>query len=76
MSDSIDLGIDLGTTNSVVAYVNDIGRPEIARNELDTELTPSFVAVNSRGEIEVGQNAKNLQLEDPDNSVNGFKRNL
>ena len=76
MSDSIDLGIDLGTTNSVVAYMNDIGRPEIARNENDNELTPSFVAVNSRGEIEVGLTAKNLQLEDPDNCANGFKRNL
>ena len=60
MSDSIDLGIDLGTTNSVVAYVNDIGRPEIAKNESENELTPSFVAVNSRGEIEIGLTAKNL----------------
>ena len=76
MSESIDLGIDLGTTNSVVAIVNDVGRPVVVKNEYEAELTPSFVAVNSRGEIEVGQTAKNLQLKDPANCASGFKRFL
>ena len=75
MSETIDFGIDLGTTNSVMA-VMDGGRPVIIFGPDDRELTPSFVGVNRRGEIEVGKAAKNQMLTDPHNGADGFKRSL
>ena len=75
MSETIDFGIDLGTTNSVMAVMEG-GRPVIIPGPDDRELTPSFVGVNPRGEIEVGLAAKNQKLTDPNNVGDGFKRFL
>jgi len=70
----IEVGIDLGTTNSSAAVVVN-GIPEIVPNiETNANLTPSCVAVNSRGELEVGMNAINTLTLDPQNAAEGFKR--
>ena len=54
---TVDVGIDLGTTNSCAAVMVD-GEAEVVRNiEWETDLTPSYVAANSRGELEVGSGA-------------------
>jgi len=71
---TIDFGIDLGTTNSVIACM-DRGELVIIRNQVtNSELTPSAVKMDARGSVTVGQNAYNeLELE-PDNTVGEFKR--
>lgn len=73
MSETIDFGIDLGTTNSVIAGMEN-GRPVIIRGPGEQVVTPSFVGINHQGEIEVGSSAKNLRLTDPSNAAEGFKR--
>ncbi len=51
------LGIDLGTTNSVMAYMKR-GEPQIIDNRESKDLTPSVVARGKRGELLVGTTAK------------------
>lgn len=72
-SRTIDLGIDLGTTNSVAAVMVD-GEPEVVNSDWDVPLTPSCVAVNERGELEVGRGAVNVLRTDDMNAADGFKR--
>ena len=59
---TIDFGIDLGTTNSAIAILRGAGT-EIIKNNLDNDITPSAVFIDKRGQIHVGQRAKN-KLED------------
>lgn len=60
------LGIDLGTTNSVMSYIHK-GEPRIVNNRLDQSLTPSVVALGKSGELLVGEKAKGrLGLGKPD----------
>ena len=59
------LGIDLGTTNSVVAHLRR-GEPEIIYNRLSQEGTPSVVAQGLRGELLVGATARNRLGADTD----------
>jgi len=68
------LGIDLGTTNSVVA-VMEAGEPTVLENAEGNRLTPSVVAVNPRtGERLVGQVAKRQAITNPENTVFSVKR--
>ncbi len=67
------IGIDLGTTNSVVA-VMEAGQPKVLVNEQGNRLTPSVVAFTEKGEILVGQRAKNQQVTNPQNTIFSIKR--
>lgn len=67
------LGIDLGTSNSLVSYF-DGKEPKIIRNVLNEELTPSVVGINDNGEIIVGKIAKERLFTNPDKTVSVFKR--
>ena len=68
------LGIDLGTTNSVVAII-EAGEPVVVENAEGGRLTPSVVAVNARSdERYVGQTAKRQSVTNPENTVFSVKR--
>src|SRR5687768_7953311 len=68
------IGIDLGTTNSVVAVMEG-GEPVVIPNAEGGRLTPSVVAVNPKtGERMVGQVAKRQAITNPDNTVSSIKR--
>src|SRR5919204_472410 len=68
------LGIDLGTTNSVVA-VMEAGEPSVLENAEGNRLTPSVVAINPRtGERLVGQVAKRQAITNPENTIFSVKR--
>ncbi len=59
---TIDFGIDLGTTNSEIAVLRGT-IADIIKNNLDNDITPSAVFIDKRGQMQVGQRAKN-RLED------------
>src|SRR4249919_322960 len=67
------IGIDLGTTNSVVAVV-EAGDPAVIANQEGSRLTPSVVAFTKEGETLVGQVAKRQAITNPDNTVFSIKR--
>src|SRR5712664_49934 len=67
------LGIDLGTTNSVVA-VMEAGEPTVLENSEGSRLTPSVVAIAKNGERLVGQVAKRQAVTNPENTVFSIKR--
>lgn len=67
------VGIDLGTTNSLIAYYTEEG-PKIIPNRLGENLTPSVVSVDENGQIYVGETAKERMLLYPETSANVFKR--
>ena len=67
------IGIDLGTTNSVVAIVQG-GQPHVIPNRTGQNLTPSIVAVTSAGKRLVGQLAKRQAITNPENTVYAAKR--
>jgi len=67
------IGIDLGTTNSVVAVVEG-GDPVIIPNEEGGRTTPSVVAFNEKGERLVGQVAKRQRITNPENTIYSVKR--
>jgi len=67
------IGIDLGTTNSVVA-VMEAGEPEVLENGEGSRLTPSVVAVTKSGERLVGQVAKRQAVTNPENTIFSIKR--
>ncbi|GGA05006.1 molecular chaperone HscC [Paenibacillus marchantiophytorum] len=69
------IGIDLGTTNSLVAYWTDNG-PAIIPNVLGEHLTPSVISVDENGEILVGQIAKERLITHPQVTVSTFKRHM
>ncbi|MFO0665289.1 MAG: molecular chaperone DnaK [Polyangiaceae bacterium] len=67
------IGIDLGTTNSVVAIME--GRePKVIVNEEGARTTPSVVAWDDKGEILVGQIAKRQAVTNPENTIFSSKR--
>ncbi|HSQ66246.1 MAG TPA: molecular chaperone DnaK [Polyangiaceae bacterium] len=67
------IGIDLGTTNSVVAIME--GRePKVIVNEEGSRLTPSVVAWDEKGEVLVGQIAKRQAVTNPENTIFSAKR--
>ncbi len=67
------IGIDLGTTNSVVAVMEG-GSPLVIPNQEGSRLTPSVVAFTKDGEILVGQVAKRQAVTNPENTVFSIKR--
>src|SRR3990172_4221577 len=67
------IGIDLGTTNSVVAVVEG-GDPIVIPNQEGSRLSPSVVGFAKDGEILVGQVAKRQAITNPDNTVFSIKR--
>src|SRR6266513_1575011 len=68
------IGIDLGTTNSVIAVMEG-GEPVVIPNAEGSRLTPSVVAVNPKtGERMVGQVAKRQAITNPDNTIFSIKR--
>ncbi len=67
------LGIDLGTTNSAMAFVEG-GEPKIIENTEGVRTTPSIVAISKAGERLVGLLAKRQAITNPKNTVFGIKR--
>jgi len=67
------IGIDLGTTNSVVA-VMEAGQPIVIHNRDGNRLTPSVVAFTPEGERLVGTKAKRQAITNPTNTVSSIKR--
>ena len=67
------VGIDLGTTNSLVAYLED-GRPKIAPNQRGGRSTPSVVALDGSGRLIVGARAKEELVLAPDRAFAEVKR--
>jgi molecular chaperone DnaK len=67
------IGIDLGTTNSVVALVEG-ETPKVLTNAHGSRITPSVVAITDKGERLVGQIARHQQVTNPENTVFSIKR--
>lgn len=67
------IGIDLGTTNSAIAYLKD-GKPEILVNKNGLRTTPSVFQINSNGEIVIGQEAKDTAATFVNQTVMEVKR--
>src|SRR6185369_6864103 len=67
------IGIDLGTTNSVVAIMEG-DQPKVLINSQGSRLTPSVVAFTEKGERLIGQTAKHQQVTNPKNTVFSIKR--
>src|ERR1051326_8164741 len=67
------IGIDLGTTNSVVAVMEG-GQPAVIVNEEGSRITPSVVAFSKDGERLVGQVAKRQAITNPERTIYSIKR--
>ena len=67
------IGMDLGTTNSVMA-VMEAGEPTVLENSEGSRLTPSVVAITKNGERLVGQVAKRQAVTNPENTIFSIKR--
>ncbi len=67
------LGIDLGTTNSAMAYMSG-GKPEVIANAQGSRITPSVVAVDEKGSVLVGSPAKNQAIINPQGTIYSVKR--
>jgi molecular chaperone DnaK len=70
------LGIDLGTTNSVVASIDDHGQLVVLRNAVGSETTPSVVYFESGGGVVVGDEALQATAVDPESGVRLIKRQM
>ena len=75
MAKEIILGIDLGTTNSVVSYLQADGKVKVIPNPEGTNTTPSVVAFKPSGEEIVGNAAKRQAVTNPD-TVSSIKRKM
>lgn len=69
------IGIDLGTTNSVVAVMEG-GEPTVITNAEGSRLTPSVVGFSKTGERLVGQLAKRQAVSNPENTIASIKRHM
>ncbi len=67
------IGIDLGTTNSVVAVMEG-DTTKVLTNAQGARLTPSVVAITDKGERLVGQIARHQQVTNPENTIHSIKR--
>ena len=74
MADTI-IGIDLGTTNSAVSYL-DGEEPRLVPNALGEVLTPSVVGIDPGGNVVVGRTASELMVTHPDRCASQFKRRM
>jgi molecular chaperone DnaK len=69
------VGIDLGTTNSLIACVQG-GEPVIIPNDRGKALTPSVVGFTENGELLVGEAARNQSISHPERTVKSIKRHM
>ena len=69
------VGIDLGTTNSVVAVLEG-GEPTVIPNAEGARTTPSVVAFTPSGEVLVGEVAKRQAVTNPDRTIRSVKRHM
>jgi len=69
------VGIDLGTTNSVVAFL-EAGEPVVIANAEGARTTPSVVAFSKAGEVLVGEVAKRQAITNPDRTFRSIKRQM
>ena len=69
------VGIDLGTTNSVVSVLEG-GEPVVVANSEGARTTPSIVAFAKNGEVLVGQSAKNQAVTNVDRTIRSVKRHI
>ena len=69
------IGIDLGTTNSVVAVMEG-GEATVITNQEGSRLTPSVVGFTKNGERLVGQLAKRQAVSNPDRTISSIKRHM
>ena len=72
---TIDYGIDLGTTNSCIAVLNGV-KADIIKNNIDQDVTPSFVSYGANGQQRIGTPAKNRILDRSDDAYGEFKRRM
>ncbi|HWP98277.1 MAG TPA: Hsp70 family protein [Syntrophomonadaceae bacterium] len=70
------VGVDLGTTNSLVAHINREGRPEIIINERGSRLTPSVIYFKNDQEVLVGEIARSQALLQAERTVTHIKRQM
>lgn len=69
-------GIDLGTTYSAIAYIDETGKPTVVRNGNNSETTPSVVQFETASNVVVGQGAKDSAVIDGDSVVSLIKREM
>ena len=69
------VGIDLGTTNSVVSVL-EAGEPAVIPNAEGARTTPSVVAFSKTGEVLVGEVAKRQAITNPDRTIRSVKRHM
>lgn len=74
--EEIIVGIDLGTTNSLVAFINPDKNPQVINDTGKGVLVPSVVHFGQGGDITVGNEAKNYLITDPQNTIFSVKRLL
>ena len=67
------VGIDLGTTNSLIAYM-DLAGPRIVEDAAGRKIVPSVVSLNDKGQLIAGEDARELLLTQPDRTVYSVKR--
>ncbi len=70
------VGIDLGTTNSVIAWMKPDGSIEVIPNAEGSRLTPSIVAFTKTGEILVGEPAKRQMILNSERTIKSIKRKM
>lgn len=74
MSEDLCVGIDLGTTNSAIAFLDASNQPVLIPNSSGGLLTPSVVANLPDGRLAVGEGARHFRLYRPEMCAAGFKR--
>jgi molecular chaperone HscA len=74
--EEIIVGIDLGTTNSLVAFITPDGKPQVINDTGKGVLVPSIVHFQPDGSVIVGNNAKEYLISDPQNTIFSVKRLL
>jgi len=72
-NDELIIGIDLGTTNSLVAYAND-NVPRVIKHQNQSSLVPSIIYFNPEGEIKVGAEAREKLITNPSRTIYSAKR--
>ena len=70
------VGIDLGTTNSVIAWIKPDGSVEVIPNAEGARTTPSIVSFTKSGEIIVGEPAKRQLILNSDRTIKSIKRKM
>jgi len=70
------VGIDLGTTYSTIAQINDEGLPECLKNADANVITPSVVLLSDDGKVVVGPSNERIAVESPENVIEAIKREM